>query len=95
MPLPRPDELDLVECFQVMEGLANLRPKLVQELLQACTSVKANRLFLYMAEKAGHQWFGLVDTKKAHLGEGHRRLAKDGVYVAKYKLTVPKALAAL
>jgi hypothetical protein len=90
-----PDELDLVECFQVMEGLANLRPKLVQELLQACTSVKANRLFLYMAEKAGHQWFDLVDTKKVNLGDGHRRLAENGVYVAKYKLTVPKALAAL
>ena len=90
-----PDELDLVECFQMMEGLANLRPKIVQELLQACTSVKANRLFLYMAEKAGHQWFGLIDTKKINLGEGHRRLADDGVYVGKYKLTVPKALAVL
>jgi len=90
-----PDELDLVECFQVMEGLANLRPNLVEELLQACTSVKAARLFLYMAEKAGHQWFALVDTKKIDLGEGHRRLAEDGVYVAKYKLTVSKALAAI
>jgi hypothetical protein len=88
-----PEELDLMECFQVMEGLANLRPKLVQQLLAASTSIKAKRLFLFLAEKANHQWFTLVDTSKLDLGKGHRRLAQGGVYVAKYGLTVPKELA--
>lgn len=90
-----PDELDLVECFQVMQGLSTLRPKLVDELLQACASIKAKRLFLYMAEKAGHQWFKHLNANRMNLGEGHRRLAADGVYVAKYNLTIPPALAAL
>lgn len=90
-----PDDLDLVECFHVMEGLANLRPKLVQELLQACSSVKAKRLFLYLAEKANHQWRSLIDAKRIDVGEGHRRLVEEGAYVAKYQLTVPTGLAAL
>ena len=90
-----PDELDLVECSQVMEGLVNLRPKQVQELLTACTSVKAKRLFLYMAEKVNHPWLPLVDTSKLDLGTGDRSLAKGGVYVSKYQLVVPEQLAAL
>jgi hypothetical protein len=89
-----PDELDLMECFQVMEGLTNLRPQLVQELLQKCSSIKAKRLFLYMAERAHHQWFRLVDTSKLDLGTGERSLAKGGVYVPKYQLVIPNSLAA-
>lgn len=88
-----PEDVDLVESFQVMEGLTNLRPRLVNELLHACTSVKAKRLFLYLAEKAGHQWLSEVDTQKLDLGEGHRRLTDGGVYVSKYKLTLPRELA--
>lgn len=89
-----PDELDMVECFQTMEGLTNLRPKVVQELLQKCSSVKAKRLFLFLAEQSGHQWLSRVDLAKISLGTGHRRLSTEGVYVAKYQITVPKALVA-
>ncbi len=89
-----PDELDLVECAQVMEGLVNLRPRLVQELLTACTSIKAKRLFVYLAERSGHQWLQLVDTSKLDLGTGDRSLAKGGVYVAKYHLVLPESLVA-
>jgi hypothetical protein len=87
-----PEELDLVECFQVMEGLSNLRPKLVQELLEKCTSIKAKRLFLYMAEKANHQWLSFVATSKIDLGTGERSLARGGDYVSKYHLVLPHAL---
>lgn len=89
-----PDKLDLMECSQVMEGLVNLRPKLVQELLTACTSVKAKRLFVYLAEKAGHAWLPLVDLSKVALGTGDRSLAKGGTYVAKYHLVLPDSLVA-
>lgn len=43
--------------FELMEGLNNLRPNQVQDLLEKCESVKVKRLFLYLAEKAGHEWF--------------------------------------
>ncbi len=86
------ESFDLVECYQIMESLNNLRPKLVQQLLEACSSIKAKRLFLFMAEKAEHQWLQYLDVSKVNLGSGVRSLAKDGAYVAKYKITVPKEL---
>mgnify|MGYP001047339695 CR=1 FL=1 len=90
-----PKRQDLVECYQVMEGLVNLRPKVVQELLEACSSIKVKRLFLYMAEKAGHQWFQYLDLSKVTLGKGDRSIVKNGVYIAKHKIAVPKELEAL
>ena len=88
-----PQQFDLVECFQVMEGLSGLRPAVVQELLRACTSVKAKRLFLYLAEQANHAWLQFVDVSQLDLGSGERSLAKGGVYVPKYNLVVPQELA--
>lgn len=87
-----PEEADLVECFQVMEGLTTLRPKLVQQLLEKCTSVKVNRLFLFMADKARHAWLVRVSLDKVDLGTGHRRIVDGGVYDAKYQLTLPREL---
>jgi hypothetical protein len=90
-----PNELDLVECYQMMEGLTNLRPKLLQELLERCTSIKVKRLFLYMADKARHQWLTFIDQAKISLGEGDRSVVKAGVYVSKYRISVPKELVEL
>lgn len=88
-----PQELDLQECFHVMEGLANLRPIVVQQLLEQCTSIKVKRLFLYLAERAGHQWLNFVNLSAVDLGNGVRSLCKGGVHVAKYNLVVPQSLA--
>ncbi len=90
-----PDTVDLVECYQVIEGLTTLRPKLLQPLLEECGSVKVKRLFLYMAEKAGHEWFKRLDTAKLDLGAGARTVTKGGVYVSGYGLTLPEELVKL
>ena len=87
-----PKTLDLVECSNLMSGLANLRPALVQTLLEACSSVKVKRLFLFLVEKSGHQWFNFLDTSNVDLGVGDRTVFKGGAYVAKYGITVPKEL---
>lgn len=75
-----------------LEGLTTLRPKLLHPLLEQCGSVKVKRLFLYMAEKAGHDWFKRLDTAKFDLGAGARTVTKGGVYVSRYGLTVPEEL---
>lgn len=90
-----PNRQDLVECYQVMEGLVNLRPKVVQGLLEACTSIKVKRLFLYMAEKADHQWLQYIDVSKITLGNGDRAIVKNGVYIARYQITMPRELGLL
>lgn len=88
-----PKNQELVECYQLMEGLNNLRPNLVQNLLESCTSIKVKRLFLYLAEKADHSWVKHLNLEKIDLGSGKRSIVKNGVYNSKYKITVPAALA--
>src|SRR5680860_1072597 len=87
-----PKNQELVECYQLMEGLNNLRPNLVQKLLESCTSIKVKRLFLYLAEKANHSWVKHLNIEKIDLGSGKRSIVKNGVYNPKYKITVPVEL---
>ena len=83
---------DLLECYELMESLNNLRPGEVQTLLEKCRSVKVKRLFLDLAEKAGSKWFEYLDSNKIDLGSGKRSIAPGGVYVEKYQITVPKEM---
>ena len=88
-----PEKFDLVECLELMENLNDLRPLEVQALLEACTSVKVKRLFLYMAEKLNHSWFRYINLTNINLGKGKRSLVQGGIYIPKYKITVPPTLA--
>jgi hypothetical protein len=90
-----PNRFDMVECYQILEGLSNLRPKVLQELLEKCNSIKAKRLFLFMASKANHQWLDYVDQTRIELGTGDRILVKGGVYNSRFKISIPKEMAAL
>ncbi|MDH5731390.1 MAG: type IV toxin-antitoxin system AbiEi family antitoxin [Gammaproteobacteria bacterium] len=87
-----PKNLPLLEILELLQGLNNLRPASVQKLLEACSSVKVKRLFLYMAERAGHEWLNYLNLDNVNLGVGKRSLVKDGVYISKYQITVPKEL---
>lgn len=87
-----PKRFDLQEAWQIMEGLSALNPKNVQEILEHCNSVKALRLFLFMAEKANHSWFKYLNVGHLNLGKGKRSIVPNGIYIPKYKITVPKEL---
>ena len=82
----------LTEAFEFMEGLSNLHPASVQELLEICTSVKVKRLFLYLADKAGHEWLDYVKLDRVDLGSGKRAIVSGGIYDAKYQITVPREM---
>jgi hypothetical protein len=86
--VPRRQGFD--EAMLLMENLATLRPQVVQALLQDCRSVKVKRLFLYMAEKAGHPWFGKLEIPSIDLGRGKRVIIKGGTLDKKYGITVPR-----
>jgi len=88
-----PAQFDISEAWQIMEGLGTLQPRQVQTLLEKCESVKAKRLFLYFAEKAGHSWFHYLKTDKINLGKGKRCLVKGGKFIRKYQITIPETLA--
>lgn len=85
-----PKKQELSECYELMEGLNNLRPNIVQALLEKCSSVKVKRLFLFLAEHFEHVWFEYLDLDKIDLGKGKRSIVNDGKYDKKYKITVPK-----
>ena len=86
-----PQKQSFEEAQMLMEGLTTLRVELVAELLQRCRSVKVNRLFLYMAEAAGHSWFKKLDLSNIRLGSGKRVVVKGGMLDTKYQITVPRA----
>jgi hypothetical protein len=87
-----PKQYSYMDLYYVMEHLATLRPNLVQELLENTNNLKIKRMFLYMAEKAGHQWFKYLNPEKIELGSAKHQLVKNGIYVPKYKITVPREL---
>ena len=87
-----PREFDLLETSQIMEGMTTLRPKLVQEMLEACESVKVKRVFLYLATRANLPVMRHLDTSRIDLGVGDRSLARMGRYVRAYQLLLPKEL---
>ncbi len=87
-----PSNISLMDTYYVMEMLTTLRPKLLQLLLEGCSSIKVKRLFLYMAEKAGHQWFKMLDISNIDLGKGDRMIAEGGRYIKKYRITIPLEL---
>ena len=83
----------LLDVYYIMEGLTTLRPKLVQTLLESCTSLKVKRLFLYMAEKANHPWYKALDLDRVSFGTSRLMVSSTGKYISKYNMTIPKELA--
>jgi hypothetical protein len=90
-----PEKLDLLEIYQILSGLVNLRPGIIQKLLEGCNSIKVKRLFLYMSNKANHQWAQFIELSSVDLGQGERSIVKNGVYDPKFRITVPRELAQL
>lgn len=85
-----PTKQTFEEALLLMEGLTNLRPDIVQTLLENCNSIKVKRLFLYMADKSNHPWISELDLKKIGLGSGKREIGEGGEFDFKYQLSVPK-----
>lgn len=85
-----PKRFDILECYQILEGLRLLRPSVLKKVLTNCHSIKVKRLFLYMAEKA--QLPVLKKLNSVPLGKGDRSIVKNGVYNSKYKISIPREL---
>lgn len=85
-----PKHQSLHEISYLMENLSQLRPKIIQSLLENCRSVKVKRLFLHLNERCNHPWFSNLDLSQIDLGKGKRVLASGGKYFSKYKLSLPQ-----
>ncbi len=81
---------DFEHALRLMEGLSDSQASDIEVLLSACRSVKAKRLFLYMASHHHLPWVEQLNNKKFTLGTGPRQIVKQGMYDAEFKITVPK-----
>ena len=83
-----PRTVQLNECYQILDLMANLRSRLLNELLMHWTSVKIKRLFVLLAKDLNHQWFAKLDTQSFDLGSGCRVIDKDGSFNADFNVVV-------
>ena len=88
------ESLDLRYSFETIENYMNslttLRAKVLQELLEDCSSIKVKRVFLYLSEKLNHQYFKKLEIEKINLGSGKRLIIENGQFDKKYQITVPR-----
>ena len=93
------DELPNNETFHLvdvtMEGLVNISPRRMQQLLYVATSIKVKRLFFFFADRHRHRWLDHIVRDKINLGKGKRMLVKGGKLDPKYQITVPADLHAI
>mgnify|MGYP003172657783 CR=1 FL=1 len=87
-----PDHYNYMDLYYIMEQLTSLDPDKVQTALENTSSQRVKRMFLYMAEKAGHYWFDTLNLDKFELTSSKLKLVDNGVYISKYRITVPKEL---
>jgi hypothetical protein len=87
-----PDRFSMEEAYELMEGLSFLNPAVVQSVLEQCNSVKVTRLFLFLANKAGHNWLEDIRADKLNTGSGKRVISPNGTYIPEYQITVPKSM---
>ena len=83
-----PKKVALGELYQLLEFAETLRPRLVTELLSECASVKAKRVFLFLADDLGHWWSKKLDRSKIDLGSGCRVIERGGAFQSKYNIVV-------
>ncbi len=83
------------EALYIMEGLATLRPKVLQSLLESCNSIKVKRIFLFLATHCNHAWLKDLDLSRITLGNGKRLIEKHGFLDRQFKITVPKSFSSL
>lgn len=77
------------EVDALMQGADTFRPQRVSKLLHHCTSIKAKRLFLALAERHQHAWLSHVSLEDVNLGKGKRCLVPGGHLNPTYQITLP------
>ena len=87
-----PKYYDYTDLYYIMEQLTTLRSDVVQRLLENTGSYGVKRMFLYMAEKAGHYWLDELNPSRIELGTSKLQLVPGDVYISKYKIKIPQSL---
>lgn len=87
-----PRIITLSEADLIFENLGQLRPDLLQQLLENCRSYRVKRLCLFFGERHQHSWFRHLTLAHIDLGKGMLHLTPHGKYHPVYKITLPKEM---
>ncbi|MDY0926902.1 type IV toxin-antitoxin system AbiEi family antitoxin [Pantoea trifolii] len=87
-----PKKISFEHADQLMQGLSTLSPRKIDALLRACSSIKAKRLFMWLAERHNHAWLKHLQPEAYDFGAGKRELARSGRLDSKWNITVPKEM---
>lgn len=87
-------ESSFTHASELFEGLTVLRPKVVNELLGACRSLKVKRLFLFLSAHHHYPWTEKLDRSGIDLGKGKRLIVRGGRYDREFRITVPERFGA-
>jgi hypothetical protein len=87
-------ESSFTHASELFEGLTVLRPKVVNELLAACRSIKVKRLFLFLSSHCRYAWTEKLDRSAIDLGKGKRLIVRGGRYDREFRITVPERFGA-
>lgn len=85
-----PHQMPFEQAAEVVQGLLNLRPRLMQLYLESCRSIKVKRLVLFLANYYKHPWIRNVVTNSVDLGTGKRQIVKSGRLDKRFLITVPE-----
>jgi hypothetical protein len=84
-----PKKVSFDHADEIMQGLMNLSPRKLDTLINSCNSVKAKRLFCWLAERHQHSWWKKLDYQSFDLGSGKRVVEQGGRLDSRYQITVP------
>lgn len=90
--LDLPEKISFEHADELLEGLTNLSPTVLQQLLEGCRNIKVKRVFLWLAERHNYPWLSKLNLETVDLGSGNRMLEKGGKLNSKYKISVPADL---
>lgn len=87
-----PKTISFEHADRLMEGLSNLSPRRLDVILQASTSIKAKRLFMWLAVRHNHPWLKHLKPENYDFGSGKRELASGGRLDKTWNITVPREM---
>ena len=85
-------QISFEHVAELFQGLVNLSPTKIQNILERSRSIQTNRVFLFLSRHYGHQWAKRLDETGIKLGSGKRQVVAKGRYNERYQITVPETL---
>ena len=76
----------------VLAAAIKVSPRKLDALLKSCRSIKAKRLFLWLASRHQHAWLKYLTAEHYELGSGKRVIAERGRLEPTWQITVPREM---